>query len=78
MFPTREECFSPPTLSSTPSTSKLPPLVELNLQFTRVMGAFQCTRIVGHISPGIETFAYTELWYPQYVEAYLEIVQDCR
>ncbi|CAK9010461.1 unnamed protein product [Durusdinium trenchii] len=32
--------------------------------------------IVGHISPGIETFAYTELWYPQYVEAYLEIVQD--
>eukprot|EP00913_Durusdinium_trenchii_P032981 g30876.t1 len=34
--------------------------------------------IVGHISPGIETFAYTELWYPQYVEAYLEIVQDCR
>lgn len=32
--------------------------------------------IVGHISPGIETFGYTELWCPEYVAQYLEIVQD--
>jgi len=32
--------------------------------------------IVGHIPPGIETFAYTPLWMPLYVEAYLELVQD--
>ena len=24
--------------------------------------------IVGHVPPGIETFGYTELWHPQYVE----------
>lgn len=32
--------------------------------------------IVGHIPPGIETFGYTELWHPVYVEAYLKLVQD--
>ncbi|CAJ1404794.1 unnamed protein product [Effrenium voratum] len=32
--------------------------------------------IVGHVPPGIETFGYTELWHPQYVERYLDIVQD--
>ena len=32
--------------------------------------------IVGHIAPGIETFAYTELWHPNYVAEYLQIVQD--
>lgn len=32
--------------------------------------------IVGHIAPGIETYGYTELWSPMYVEQYLAIVQD--
>ncbi|CAK0867046.1 unnamed protein product [Prorocentrum cordatum] len=32
--------------------------------------------IVGHVPPGIETFGYSELWRPSYVERYLGIVQD--
>ena len=32
--------------------------------------------IIGHISPGIETFGFTELWWPAYVDKYLAIVQD--
>lgn len=32
--------------------------------------------IVGHIPPGLETYGYTELWHPQYLTAYLDIVQD--
>mmetsp|Transcript_67023 Transcript_67023/g.174465 ORF Transcript_67023/g.174465 Transcript_67023/m.174465 type:complete len:587 (+) Transcript_67023:84-1844(+) len=32
--------------------------------------------IMGHIPPGIETYGYSELWRPAYVEKYLAIVQD--
>jgi len=32
--------------------------------------------IVGHIPPGIETYAYTELWKTEYTKAYLDVVQD--
>jgi sphingomyelin phosphodiesterase acid-like 3 len=32
--------------------------------------------IMGHIPPGMETYHYTELWHPQYMEAYLALVQD--
>lgn len=32
--------------------------------------------IVGHIAPGVEAYAYTELWHSAYVHQYLEIVQD--
>ena len=34
------------------------------------------SRIVGHIAPGIggETFAYTELWHPNYVAEYLQLL----
>jgi len=32
--------------------------------------------IVGHIPPGIETFGYSGLWHPTYVDSYLELVQD--
>jgi len=32
--------------------------------------------IVGHVPPGIETYGYSELWEPAYVEKYLDIVQD--
>lgn len=34
--------------------------------------------IAGHIPPGTETFSYTSLWRPKYVQAYLDIVQDPR
>ena len=32
--------------------------------------------IIGHIPPGIETFGFTELWWPVYLAKYLAIVQD--
>lgn len=32
--------------------------------------------IIGHIPPGLESFAFTELWQPQYVQRYLDIVRD--
>ena len=32
--------------------------------------------IVGHIPPGMETFGFTELWWPEYVTKYLALVQD--
>lgn len=32
--------------------------------------------IIGHIPPGIETFGFTELWWPVYLTKYLDIVQD--
>ncbi len=32
--------------------------------------------LTGHIPPGIETYAYTQLWHPHFVQEYLSIVQD--
>mmetsp|Transcript_104612 Transcript_104612/g.326258 ORF Transcript_104612/g.326258 Transcript_104612/m.326258 type:complete len:578 (+) Transcript_104612:82-1815(+) len=32
--------------------------------------------LAGHIPPGQETFSFTPLWKPQYVQAYLDVVQD--
>lgn len=32
--------------------------------------------LTGHIPPGIETYGYTQLWHPHFVEEYLSIVQD--
>jgi len=32
--------------------------------------------IVGHIPPGTETYSYTPLWRSQYVQAYLDLVED--
>lgn len=34
--------------------------------------------IIGHIPPGIETYAHTPLWHDSYVTAYLNIVEDER
>jgi hypothetical protein len=32
--------------------------------------------IIGHIPPGLETWGYSNLWFPLYLQAYLDIVQD--
>lgn len=32
--------------------------------------------IVGHIPPGIETYAFTELWHPTYLAKFMSLVQD--
>jgi len=48
----------------------------LRRKLAEAVGLKRRVWIVGHIPPGIETFGYTELWRPQYVMKYLNIVQD--
>lgn len=48
----------------------------LREKLEQAVKASEMVWIVGHVPPGIETFGYSQLWKPKYVEAYLEIVQD--
>ncbi|CAJ1399504.1 unnamed protein product [Effrenium voratum] len=64
---------------SSPSGLPTDPFRQLAWLRRKLGEAFEEDRrvwIVGHIPPGMETFGYTQLWHPQYLEAYLEIVQD--
>ena len=48
----------------------------LKRQLNKALAEDRKVIIVGHIPPGIETYAYTGLWVPEYVDRYLEIVQN--
>jgi len=50
-------------------------LAWLRERLTRAAAEGRSVWIVGHIPPGIETYGYTELWHPAYLEAYRSLVE---